>query len=233
MHKISAYLPEGKVIMDSGETMVYFGGTNYLGTVQDASLCECFQEGVERYGLHLSTSRASDSALAVYEKADRHVAQWLGAEAGLVFSSGFTACQTLLKTLEEEGYTLFYAPETHPANCRTNKDRFAQALEDWIGEIKGRIMRSSSPAVVYYKPIDPIYLRVHPLEWLMDLPRGTTLVLDDSHSLGVNGEKGAGVYDWLRKKEIAEKMQADVIGVGSLGKGLGLPAGYMMGRGIG
>ena len=182
---LSAYLPNGRVQLGQ-QSFTYFGGTNYLGTVQAPELLKLLQTATQKYGLHISISRASNSAPALYAQADAHVAQWLHAQAGLVFSSGFTACQILLKIVEEAGYTLLYAPKAHPANCRTIYDRHDQSLDNWRQQLK-KALKQTQRLAVYYKPIDPIYLEPLPREWLNELPKEVLLILDDSHSLGVQG----------------------------------------------
>ena len=229
MSKVQAYLPQSRIVR-SGESYIHFSGTNYLGTATDASLNVKFAEGTARYGSYISTSRASNISFGVFAEADQYIAKWIGTEGGLVFSSGFAACQTLLKVLTAQGAELSYAPGVHPANWRSEADETKGDLTKWTARFVEEYKQRPRPVVLFYKPIDPLGLRPISMAWLQQIPKENELllVLDDSHMLGLCGEKGAGIYADLRQE--AKYSHIRCLMVGSLSKGMGLPAGYLAGE---
>lgn len=214
---------EGRIVQWKGETYLYFSGTNYLGVSTKKEVHALIQEGISLYGCHVSISRSANIGMPVFARADKQVATWLGTEHALLFSSGFTACQILLKSLEENGLDILYTPGVHPANWRNSKDKDALPWQALLHHTA----QSSSPMAIFCKSVDPIYLRAVSFNWLQALPtdKDITLIVDDSHTMGVWGTRGEGIYPTIKEMTGGRS----VIVVGSLGKGIGMPAGVIGG----
>jgi 8-amino-7-oxononanoate synthase len=80
--------------------------------------------------------------------------------------------------------------------------------------------------VVVSNSLDPLRLEAYDFAWAARLPtdRPVTLLLDDSHGLGLTGRAGAGVATFLP----ALPPNVRLVVVGSLGKALGVPAGVVL-----
>ena len=183
---------------------------------------------MRQYGGYISTSRASNISLDIFTQADRYVAKWLDTEAGLVLSSGFVACQIFLKVLLTAPHEICYAPGIHPANWRNEADDQKGDLQAWTQQFVTRYRRNPlQPLVLFYRPIDPLHLRPVSMNWLYDIPKNNrlTLVLDDSHLLGLVGLRGNGTSSLLNGSKKYAHIESVIIG--SLSKGMGLPAGFI------
>ena len=227
MKEVNAYLPNGRIVRDQ-QTYIHFSGTNYLDSATDPELQSLFIEGIQRYGSYISTSRASNISLDIFSRSDRYIAEWIGTESGLVFSSGFTACQTLLKVLIHKGTELKYGPGVHPANWRSEADAMNEDPQLWSHRFVEEYSKNPLQALVlFYSPIDPLGLRPRSMSWLREIPKNNALllVLDDSHMLGLLGEKGNGIHNLLQKEGGYEHIER--IMVGSLSKAMGIPAGFL------
>ncbi len=223
---VSRYLPQGR-IQRANESYLHFSGTNYLGTATDLPLQALHTEGIARYGVYLSTSRASNISLDIFLQADRHVATYIGTESALVLSSGFAACQTLLKILTEQGVNIHYAPGVHPANWRNEQDDIQEDREAWTKRFIAAYKQDPlQPVALFYKPIDPLHLTSISMAWLEEIPQknGLLLIIDDSHMLGFCGKQGGGMNTLLQQSGYDHITR---IMVGSLSKGMGVPAGYI------
>ncbi|MGV3588072.1 MAG: aminotransferase class I/II-fold pyridoxal phosphate-dependent enzyme [Adhaeribacter sp.] len=73
---------------------------------------------------------------------------------------------------------------------------------------------------ILFNSLDPLLAKKHDLVWLNKLKttKNITLIIDDSHGLGVTGQNGAGVYS-----ELVLPPAIKLIVVSSLGKALGIP----------
>ena len=205
----------GRTLHWKGKEHLYFSGTNYLGTSTDAQLQRVIKTSFETYGAHVSVTRVSPLRFGAYAEAERRLAQWMDTEAALLFSSGFVACQLLLKTLKEVQRHIHYLPFAHPAHWESRTDERLCALpEEGV---------SGQQSAFIGNPIDHLTLEEMPLFWTKTLHKNALVVLDDSHLLGIRGPKGAGslhlLPDHIRR-----------FSVGSLGKGLGIPAGWLAGN---
>ena len=217
----------GRTAVVNGKKLLYFCGTSYLGMSHNPELSALVQEGASRYGLTYSNSRGSTLKLAIYDEAEALLANWTGAEAALTFSSGYLAGQALIQTLDK-GQAFFYAPDTHPAIWRTAADVNYEKYEAWAENLADRLAQSSGDIVIVSNSVDPLRARKYNFDWVKALPadKNITLVIDDSHGLGLCGTDGAGIYPEL-KQQVNSKIS--LIVVSSMGKALGIPAGVILG----
>ncbi len=227
MTHLLPFLPSRTVTLDGNEYL-YFGGTSYLGISRNAEFQDYLQEGFARYGTNYSSSRISNVQLAVFEEIESQLAAFTSAEAALTFSSGFLAGQALVRLLQTEG-TLIYAPRTHPALSVENQSVTSQKYyAEWVQNLPSLIAETTEPhLILLVNSLDPLYAEKYDFRWLAHLPtmHQFTVVIDDSHGLGVIGQNGNGILSQLP----VLPPHIEVLSVGSLGKALGLPGGVVLG----
>lgn len=212
----------GRTITIDGKHWLHFSGTAYLGLADHPRYQEKLIEGIRRYGANFGGSRRSNIQLDIFAEAEAFLAEWLGVEAVVCLSSGSLAGQLLIKYLEQE-YSCEYAPSVHPALIGRGH-RFQGSHAEWAQYLLSaqahpeRILLSSS--------LDPLRAEAYDFSWLPQLPSHckTSLVLDDSHGLGVLGEEGRGLFSQLPRVANME-----YILLSSMGKALGLPGGIVGG----
>ncbi len=224
---ISNQLP-GRTVRINGKEYLHFAGTSYLGMATHPAFRELLKGALARYGLNFGGSRRGNVRLEVYEAAEAHLAEFTGAPAALTVSSGSLAGQLLLRYLETQGRRLFCSPDLHPALRPAGSRAFEGAYADWTVWVREQLQEDPAPAYLLLNAIDPIYVRTYDFSWLRDLPHAQrhTLVVDDSHALGVRGERGEGSYSRLR-----ELFGGALIVMSSLGKAFAIPGGCILGAG--
>ncbi|MBS9525491.1 pyridoxal phosphate-dependent aminotransferase family protein [Litoribacter alkaliphilus] len=214
--------------ISSGEQdYLYFSGTNYLGIGSVKEFEDLVVNAIRKYGLNHGSSRSSNVQLEVYGKFEEYFAEQAEAEAGLLLSSGFLAGSIAVKTLKKSADIVIVSPDAHPA-IQPNDEGFisSMTMEEWENHCitishgyKGKHIAFISNAV------DPLMLQEHKFGWVEKLsPKNRyTLLIDDSHAFGVLGKGIFGTYSQHATPEVA------VITCGSLGKGLGMPGGIVLG----
>ena len=217
----------GRTIWIDGHERLYFSGTSYLGMGHNEPFQELLREGMARYGTIYSSSRVSNVQLAIYEEAEKLLADITGAEAALSFSSGFQAGQAVVQRLITK-LTFLYAPGTHPAVWRTPSDAAYGDFAAWTTSVRSQILTADSDVVIAANSLDPLLAQQYSFEWLADLPedRDITLLVDDSHGLGIIGEGGQGIFASL---QALVRPNVTVAVVSSLGKAFGMPGGVVLG----
>ncbi len=223
---ITHYLP-GRTIVADGRERLYFSGTSYLGMGHNEAFRAQLQEGMARYGTVYSSSRSSNVQLAVYEEAEHLLAELTGAPAALTFSSGYQAGQAAIQRLHSQ-LNFFYAPGTHPAVWRSDADVAYGDFAAWSASLVEKVKATSGETVIVANALDPLFALAHDFGWVAQLPedRAITLLVDDSHGLGVTGRSGGGVYATLRS---LARPNVTVVVVSSLGKAFGVPGGVVLG----
>lgn len=208
-----------------GKAYLFFSGTSYLGMNYNTRFRELITEGMEKYGNNYGSSRNSNFRLKVYEEAESALALFAGAPAALTVSSGFMAGQLVVNTLQEDNYFVF-APNTHPAVCRHQADFYEGDFQRWAEEIADTIATLPADKIaIVCNSNDPLFCKHYSFDWVLSLPgnKKITLVIDDSHGIGVTGEHGRGIYNKIRHRE-----NINLIVVASLAKAMGIPGGVVL-----
>ena len=215
----------GRTTEIEGQHYLYFSGTGYLGLNQHPDFKALVLEGIERFGVNFGGSRRSNLRFEMYERVESLFAEWAGAPASLLFSSGSLAGQVLHRIMSKQGEVL-YAPGTHPA-LWGEKQPPSLKYEQWSAWLLDQLKDRQVPTVIFANSIDPLSSRAYDFSWVSEIPEGPLvyLVIDDSHGFGVTGSKGMGIYG---KVETPAWVQLLVLA--SLGKAFSLPAGIILGQ---
>ena len=215
----------GRTLLSGGREYLYFSGTSYLGLAHDAAFQECLRAGIARYGTNYSSSRLSNVRLAVFEEIEAYLGAYTGAGAVLTLSSGYMAGQLVVRCLAEQA-SLVYGPRTHPALWVQRNNFVAGDFAGWARALPHHLRQlPQEHIVILFNSLDPLLALKYDLGFLHLLPQDKmiTLVIDDSHGLGITGKAGAGVFPEL---QLPGEMKLVV--VSSLGKALGIPAGVIL-----
>ena len=221
------HLPGRTVRLGDAEHL-YFSGTSYLGMARSEAFMDLLRAGMDRYGANYASSRGGNLQLAVYGEAEDYLARFTGAPAALTVSSGMLAGQLVARALPEDAL-LLYGPRTHPALWRRPADNYQAPWQAWADALPERVAEAPEPGVVILtNALDPLRGETHDFGWVERLPanRPVTLVVDDSHGLGVTGKGGGGIYRQLRALPHVRPVV-----IASLGKALGLPGGVILADG--
>lgn len=230
------HLP-GRTITHEGRSYLFFSGTAYLGLPQHPAFQQLLIDAMTRYGTTFGSSRNGNLRLSIYEEAEAKLAHSVGAPAALTVSSGMLAGQVVVNWLRAQNTTFIYGPGAHPALWDgPTVDLPTQSFADWSAQLPGVMRRNNQtgPIAILTNSIDSVRSQYYEFDWVSSLPanRNITLVVDDSHGLGVlngrcgHGNRGFGRGIW---PQIPQELNVNVIVTGSLAKGMGLPGGVIFG----
>lgn len=209
--------PDRKIKVDKAEYL-YFGGTSYLGVNTHQKFQKKLIKNIKKWGTFYGSSRNSNVQLSVYKYFEKQFANFVKAEKALVTTSGTLAGKLVLDTLLQEQQYFYHYPKTHPA-VTANHSKLLFVNNVINSEIKDRqeiVICSDAILGGEVKPVD--------FSFLNDLPVNVkvTLVIDESHSIGVLGKAGKGIFAKVNHKNIKRK-----IFVSSLSKAFGVSAGVV------
>jgi 8-amino-7-oxononanoate synthase len=211
-----------RIISFAGEEHLYFGGTNYLGITTLPEFQQILMASLQKWGTSYGSSRSANIQLEVYKTAENLLAKQIGTEAAVTISSGMLAGKLALELLQQTTDLIFHFPNTHPAllhpfslpliqNEKLNPFLFDPTVSK-IG-----IVADAIPSL----EVTPIDLSI-----LLEIPKDKeiSLILDESHSIGILGDKGHGVLNQYQFPNVHRK-----ISIASLGKAFGLSGGVIAG----
>jgi len=215
----------GAVPLPDGRTLLNLSSNDYLALARDPAVVHRAGEALARWGAGACASRLMSGTLELHEELEARLAALCGAEAALVFSSGFGMNVGLLPALAGRDDVLFLDRLVHASlvdGARLSGATLVRFPHGDAGALARLVERTPCRGrrVVVCESVYSMDGDVAPLAELAAVARGAdaALVVDEAHAVGVFGGggglcRGAGV-------------QADVV-LGTLGKALGSVGGFV------
>ncbi|MBL1409578.1 aminotransferase class I/II-fold pyridoxal phosphate-dependent enzyme [Sphingobacterium faecale] len=221
--------PTGRYISKAGEPYLFFGGTAYLGLLDNPGYIDLYKKGIDTYGLNNGTSRSNNVQLGVYDEAEQRMASRFGFETAALLSSGYLAAQVAVRTLSA-GKKVLYAPDAHPALWLEPVLMDERSFEDWRDSTIAYINASKETSfLIISNTLDNLTPRRYdfsPFVNLCDSSKHLFFILDDSHGIGIIHRDAISVDLGVMQKS----PNIHLLIVASLAKGMGTDAGVVMGK---
>ena len=215
-------------IQVGGKEYLFFSGTSYLGIGAVASYQEILLENIRKLGFHHGLSRVNNVRLQVFEEFETSFAENAGAETSAVMSSGYLAGIAAWQWLYPQQDICWIAPDIHPAILPSEiKPEIQLNFVQWKKQCL-ELSEQLSPQRIFIigNAVDPLRVEIHEYSWVNEIAKKheVTLLIDDSHAFGTIGSSIFGTYSMNLESSF------NLVVSGSLGKGLALPAGIILGN---
>src|ERR687894_156714 len=96
----------GPIALMEGRERITLGSNNYLGLTGDARVKQAAREALEHYGTGLTGSRFMNGTTPLHLELERELADWMGSEDALVYTTGYLANTGAIGTLLDVGDTV-------------------------------------------------------------------------------------------------------------------------------
>jgi 8-amino-7-oxononanoate synthase len=211
---------------------VDLGSNDYLGLARDARVIAAARAALEEFGAGGRAARLLRGGSPFDERAETAVAEWLGAEAALLFPSGYQANLGLIGALAGRGDALFSDRLNHASlidAARLSRARvFVHAHLD-LEELERGLARARA-ARRRFVLTEGIFSMDGDSPLLAELDElcrrhDAYLIVDEAHSAGVVGPAGAGAWAALEKRD-GSRLAARVV---TGGKALGVAGAFVVG----
>jgi 8-amino-7-oxononanoate synthase len=183
---------EGNVVTMGDKTLVMAGSNNYLGLTTHPKVRQAAMEAIERYGTSCTGSRFLNGTLALHHELDRRLAEFIGKEAALCFSTGYQTNLGTISALVGKGDVVITDKDDHASiidGCLLSVGTMKRFRHNDMDHLKS-LLQNSQDAKGILVVVDGVYSMggdIAPLPELVDLCKryGARLMVDDAHSLGV------------------------------------------------
>jgi len=212
------------------EPLLDLAGNDYLGLSTDPRIVEGAVAATRAWGAGSTGSRLVTGTTALHGELEAELAAFVGAQAALVFSSGYLANLGVVTALSGPG-TLVVSDAANHASlvdaCRLARARVAVTPRDDPAAVDALLAaRTEERALVVTDSVNSVDGAFAPLRELHAVcrARGALLVVDEAHGLGVVGPGGRGL--------LAEHGLAgadDIVATVTLSKALGSQGGAVVG----
>ena len=185
---------EGTEVVVEGRKILMIGSNNYLGLTTDPRVREAAIEAVKRYGTSCTGSRFLNGTLALHQEAEARLANFVGMEAALVFSTGYQVNLGTISALIGRGDVVVLDKDDHASIvdgallALGETRRYSHNDMAHLDRVLEKIDKDTGVLVV----VDGVYSMGGDLAPLPDIipitkKYGARLMVDDAHSIGVMG----------------------------------------------
>jgi len=184
-----------------GDGLLDLASNDYLGLARHPDVVAGAVAAAQEWGAGSTGSRLVTGSTQLHAELEAALAAHLGAEAGLVFSSGYLANLGVITALAGPG-TLVVSDQLNHASivdaCRLSRAQVQiVAHRDPAAVEKALASRTQERAVIVSDAVFSVDGDIAPLRALADVAErhGAALVVDEAHAVGVIGAGGRGAVN--------------------------------------
>jgi 8-amino-7-oxononanoate synthase len=190
---------EGTEVTIDGRKLIMIGSNNYLGLTTHPKVREAAVDAVRKYGTSCTGSRFLNGTLHLHKQLEEELADFVGKEAALVFSTGYQTNLGTISALVGRGDVVITDKEDHASiidGCRLAYGKMLRFRHNDTADLE-RVLEKCDPDQGKLVVVDGIFSMggdIAPLPEIIPLCKkyGARLMVDDAHSTGVLGENGRG-----------------------------------------
>ncbi len=195
--------PAGPVVEMEGRERIMLGSNNYLGLTGDPRVKEAARAALERFGTGLTGSRFLNGTLSLHLELERELADWMGAEEAIVFTTGYLANTGAIGTLLEPADTVICDSGDHASildAVSMSRARIRPFRHNRLDKLESMLRRAESDGGGVLVVVDGVFSMEGDLAPLPDITalcraHGARLMVDEAHGVGVLGARGAGACE--------------------------------------
>ncbi|KHO22073.1 8-amino-7-oxononanoate synthase [Mycolicibacterium setense] len=210
--------------------LIDLASNDYLGLTQHPDVIAAAVDAVHKWGTGSTGSRLVTGSTTDHEQLEGELAEFVGAQAGLVFATGYAANLAAVTALADADTLVISDAHNHASiidGCRLSRARLqVVAHNDTAAVARFLASRTEAKALVVTESVFSTDGDLAPLNDLHSNARryGAVLVVDEAHAIGVRGHGGRGLVH-----EVGLAGTPDVVITATLSKSLAAQGGAVLG----
>lgn len=192
-------------MLKTSSGLVDFCSNDYLGLARSPELRALIYKEELKYKhlpLGATGSRLLSGNHGLFEELEQQIAGFHGAEAALLFNSGYTANVGLLSALPQRGDTVFFDEASHASMKDGLRLSFAKAYSfrhNSVEDLRQKLKLATGQVYVLVESVYSMDGDQAPLQELATLcaRQQAALIVDEAHAVGLYGENGEGLVSAL------------------------------------
>lgn len=185
---------EGTEVEYEGQRKIMCGSNNYLGLTTHPEVRSAAHEAIDRYGTSCTGSRFLNGTLDLHEQLERELAEWVGKESALVFSTGMQVNLGTISALVCKGDTVLLDKFDHASivdGARLGWGKTRRFRHNDMVDLE-RVLKSIPDDQGKLVVVDGLYSMEGDIANLPEIvplckKYGARLMVDDAHAIGVLG----------------------------------------------
>jgi 8-amino-7-oxononanoate synthase len=197
--------PAMPIVEMEGAERVMLGSNNYLGLTADKRVQQGAMDALTHYGTGLTGSRLLNGTTPLHLDLEREIAEWMGTEDSIVFTTGHQANIGTLGTILGPGDTVVADSGDHASildGCLLSRAKLRAFRHGRLDLLEKQLKRAADDGGGILVVVDGVFSMegdIAPLQDICDLceAHGARLMVDEAHGAGVLGARGAGTAELL------------------------------------
>lgn len=223
--------PARPVVEMEGAERIMLGSHNYLGLTADERVINGARDALNTYGTGLTGSRLLNGTIPLHVELERELAEWMGTDDAIVFTTGHQANTGTLGTILAPGDTVVVDSGDHASildGCLLSKAKLRPFRHNRMDKLERALERASGDGGGVLVVVDGVFSMegdIAPLAQIAGLCErfGARLMVDEAHGAGVLGARGAGTAELLGVEDRVD------LRMGTFSKSLAACGGFVAG----
>lgn len=186
-------------VIINGKKVLMFGSNSYLGLTNHPKIKEAAIEAIKKYGSGCAGSRFLNGTLDIHIELEKKLADYVGKEEALVYSTGFQVNVGVISAVTGRDDYIILDELDHASIIEGRRLSFSNALKYRHNDMLSleKALKTCKPDKIKLIVVDGIFSMegdIVKLPEIVELAKkyNASIFVDDAHSLGVIGKKGAG-----------------------------------------
>jgi len=218
----------------NGKDYLYFAGTGYFQLQSNPDMIQAAVDATLQFGIGSATSRTISGTTPLLLQLEKKIADFFGTEDAAYLPSGYLSNMAGFQALEKSNvFDIIFIDElSHYSNIGGAMMTDKQVVEfkhrdpdDLRDKIKTHLKKDEKPLIIS-DGLFPIWAELAPVDDYLKIAEefNGTVWVDDSHSVGILGENGRGVFEYFHIS--SERLYMG----GTLSKAFGAYGGFVTGK---
>jgi len=187
-------------VIINGKKVLMFGSNSYLGLTNHPKIKEAAIEAVRKYGTGCAGSRFLNGSLDIHEKLEHRLAEFVGKDEAIIFSTGFQVNLGVVSCLTGREDYIILDEADHASIIEGRRLSFSNTLKFKHNDMISleSVLQKCAPDKIKLIVVDGVFSMegdVAPLRQIVALAKKykASVMVDEAHGIGVFGEHGQGV----------------------------------------
>lgn len=201
------FLPIEKVIdnkaLVNGKWLIMVGSNNYLGLAQDPKVKESAHKALEEYGSSTCGSRFLNGTLSLHITLEDKLAEFMGYDGALAFSTGFQTNLGIIPSLIGEDDIIIIDQYAHASlidACMLSRGKILRFRHNSPSHFEKVLLSAKEQAEGILLVVDGVYSMegdIANLDEIVPIAKkhDCAIFVDDAHGIGVLGDNGRGTVE--------------------------------------
>ena len=210
--------------------VLMFGSNAYTGLVGDQRIIDAAKAATDKYGTGCAGSRFLNGTLDIHVNLEKELAEFVGKEEALCFSTGFTVNSGVIAAIGGREDYIICDDRDHASIVDGRRLSFAHQLKFKHNDMEDleRILKTLPYDAIKLIVVDGVFSMegdLCKLPEIVELKKkyNCSIMVDEAHGLGVFGKQGRGVCDHFGLTD-----EVDLI-MGTFSKSLASIGGFIAG----